>query len=266
MTSTTFAATEDDIPAGALPGHHSNGWPAPHWYGPGFAPAGSSTWTTAEDMTRFASAVLAGKAPGMAALESKAQADNGEIGYAWQTSDFDGREITWHNGGTAGMRTMLALDRQRQQAVVILGNTDRAVDGVGLTLAVGNGPVTAVDFPIPDLPTIAATLAGLWLAIIFAVAAVRGQDRLRVAAGLAAGAAGLLLLLAYGPWVWVPAWVWLPLVGAFLALAGHAALRSVNLPSWPGPVPSGRQRWARTRGALRAVVHLTVLGFAIWSL
>jgi CubicO group peptidase (beta-lactamase class C family) len=68
MSATTFAATADDIPPGAMPAHHDNGWRAPHWYGPGFAPAGSGNWTTAQDLTRFAAAVLANKVPGVAAL------------------------------------------------------------------------------------------------------------------------------------------------------------------------------------------------------
>ncbi len=268
MTSTIFAATAGDIPAGAIDGHQSNGWPAAHWYGPGFTPAGSSTWTNAEDMTRFAAAVLANKAPGMAALESKAQASGGEIGYAWQTMDVTGREITWHDGGTGGMRSMLALDRKRQQAVVILGNTNRDVDRVALALAASNGPIRAVDSPgVPDIPTIAGTLAGLLLVIASARQAARGQDRLRVAAALAGGAAGLLLLLAHGPWVWVPAWVWGPLTGAWVALAGYAVLRSVDLPIWPGRLASPwRRRWQRVGDVLSAAASLLVLGFAIWSL
>ena len=33
MTATTFAATEADIPSGAVRGHRENGWRAPYWYG-----------------------------------------------------------------------------------------------------------------------------------------------------------------------------------------------------------------------------------------
>jgi hypothetical protein len=107
----------------------------------------------------------------------------------------------------------------------------------------------------------------LWFVIAFASAALRGQDRLRVAAGLLAGAAGLLLLLAHGPWVFVAAWVWGPLTGASVALAGYAVLRSANLPTWPRPLGSPwRQRWRRTRDALSVAGNLIVLGFAIWSL
>ena len=65
-------------------------------------------------MTLFTWAVLTNQAPGMAALEPEAEADNGQIGLAWQITEFQNREITWHNGGTGGMRSMLALDRERQ--------------------------------------------------------------------------------------------------------------------------------------------------------
>jgi CubicO group peptidase (beta-lactamase class C family) len=274
MTATTFAATANDIPDGALEGHKSNGWRAPHWYGPGFAPAGSGTWTTAEDLTRFATAVLAGKAPGMAALEPEAEASTGEIGLAWHTSEIDRRGITWHNGGTGGMHTILALDRERQQAVVILGNTTRPADKAGLALAASDGTVAAVDsLGIPSIPTVAATFAGVWFLIIFATAAVRGRDRLSVASGLLAGAAGLLILLAHGPWLFVPAWVWSPLAGVCVAFAGHGVLRSMYLPIWPGPrqvhhpLEAPTRTWRRrVRGILSAVANLIVLGCVIWSL
>ena len=55
--------------------------------------------------------------------------------------------ITWHNGGTGGTRTMLALDRERGQAVVMMGNTARWVDRAGLTLAATDGEVPARDRP-----------------------------------------------------------------------------------------------------------------------
>jgi CubicO group peptidase (beta-lactamase class C family) len=65
MTNTTFAMTVDQIPAeGALP-HHDNGWPAPHWHGAAFIPPGTSTITTAEDVMKYARAIMeAGAGPG----------------------------------------------------------------------------------------------------------------------------------------------------------------------------------------------------------
>jgi hypothetical protein len=37
-------------------------------------------------------------------------------------------EIVWHNGGTAGYRTFLGLDKARQRAVVVLATANGADD------------------------------------------------------------------------------------------------------------------------------------------
>ena len=147
MTATTFALTEDEIPTGGVRGHRENGWRAAYWYGAAYLPAGSSTWSTAEDMMTFAQAVLAGRAPGMAALEPEGEATTGEIGLAWHTSEVERREITWHNGDTGGMHTMLALDRERGQAVIVLSNTSQSIDEAGLHLAAAAGTPVAADGP-----------------------------------------------------------------------------------------------------------------------
>ena len=102
MTNTTFVTAADQIPAGTATPHKENGWRAPHWYGTAFTPAGTSTYTTAEDVMKYARAVVERQAPGLAALEPVADADQGRIGLAWMTSEVSGRTLTWHNGGTGG--------------------------------------------------------------------------------------------------------------------------------------------------------------------
>ena len=259
MTATTFAATEADIPAGAVRGHQENGWRAPNWYGPAYQPAGSSTWTTAADMTLFTWAVLTNQAPGMAALEPEAEADNGQIGLAWQITDFQNREITWHNGGTGGMRSMLALDRERKQGVVVLGNTTRWVDQTGLGLAASDGPPAAVDRPaLPGIPRLIAVAVGLAFLVSFVSAALRGKEQLAVAIGLISGVSGLLILLAYGPWIFAPAWIWGPLTGASVALAAYGVLRAQDLPKVPAKRP-----WLAW---INAAVSLVVLALVVYAL
>ena len=86
MTNTTFVTAADHIPAGTATPNQENGWRAPHWYGTAFTPAGTSTYTTAEDMMKYARAVVERQAPGLAALEPVADADQGRIGLAWMTS------------------------------------------------------------------------------------------------------------------------------------------------------------------------------------
>ncbi len=107
MTNTTFVTVADQIPAGTATPHKENGWRAPHWYGAAFTRAGTSTYTTAEDMMKYARAVVERQAPGLAALEPVADADEARIGLAWITSQMSGRTLTWHNGGTGGYRSML---------------------------------------------------------------------------------------------------------------------------------------------------------------
>ena len=259
MTSTTFAVSEADIPEGAVRGHQENGWRAPYWYGEAYLPAGASTWTTAEDMAKYAWAVLTKQAPGMAALEPEAEASRGQIGLAWQVTEFQNRELTWHNGGTGGMRSMLALDRERQQGVVVLGNTSRWVDQAGLGLAASDGPPAAVDRPaLPGLPTLIAVVVGLAFLISFVSAALRGKDRLAVGIGLVSGLSGLLILLAYGPWTWAPAWIWATVTGAAAALAAYAVLRARDLPTVPA-----KRAWL---GWVNAAVSLIVLALVVYAL
>jgi CubicO group peptidase (beta-lactamase class C family) len=259
MTATTFATTEAEIPEGAIRGQWENGWRAPHWYGEAYLPAGSSTWTTAEDMIKYTWALLTEQAPGMAALEPEAESRNGQIGLAWHMSEFQNREITWHNGRTGGMQAMLALDRERGQGVIVLGNTTRSVDRAGLGLAASAGLPVAVDRPaIPALPTLIAIAVGLAFLVSFVSAALRGRDKLAVGIGLLSGVSGLLILLAYGPWTWVPAWIWGTLTGAAAALAAYAILRARDLPARPAKRP--------VLGYLNAAVSLIVLVLVVYGL
>ena len=205
MTATTFAATEADIPSGAVRGHRENGWPAP-WYGQAYLPAGSSTWTTARDMTLFTWAVLTNQAPGMAALDPEAESDNGQIGLAWQIRVPEpGDHLAQRR--TGGMRSMLALDREQQQGVM-LGNTSRWVNRAGLGLAASDGPRCRRPPRAAGIPGLIAIAVGLAFLVSFVSAALRGKDQLAVAIGLISGLSGLLILLAYGPWTFAPAWIW----------------------------------------------------------
>lgn len=259
LASTSFALSAADIPENGVRGHRENGWRAAHWYGAAYTPAGSSTWTTAEDVMRYAAAVLNKTAPGLAALEPEAESSLGQVGLAWQFIEFEGRDLTWHNGGTGGMHTMLALDRQRGQAVIVLGNTTRDVDRLGLALAAADGPPAAAEQRgLPGIGGIVGTVAGLAFLVSFVLAALRGGNRLAVGIGLVSGLTALLILLGYGPWTLVPAWVWGTMTGAAAALAAYAVLRARDLPNAPAKRPA--LAW------LNAAVSLFVLGFVVYAL
>lgn len=56
------------------------------------------------------------------------------IGYGWFTTRYADREIVWHNGATSGFRAYVGFERATGRGVVVLGNTDKAVEPIGLRL------------------------------------------------------------------------------------------------------------------------------------
>ncbi|PPI16051.1 hypothetical protein C5D04_06335 [Rathayibacter sp. AY1D2] len=90
-------------------------------------------------MARYAQALLTDDpALGVSAasvLDPRFDADGARIGLGWFTSESeDGGSVTWHNGGTSGYSTMLAMDRERGVAVFVNGDTASSVDELGLRL------------------------------------------------------------------------------------------------------------------------------------
>ena len=99
-------------------------------------------------MVRYAQALLDGSAPGVDALTPRWEAGldafaprwkvgQQKVGYARFTAEIEGRTITWHDGGTAGFASMIALDRASHRAVIILSNTNAQVGGAGIALLLG---------------------------------------------------------------------------------------------------------------------------------
>jgi D-alanyl-D-alanine-carboxypeptidase/D-alanyl-D-alanine-endopeptidase len=100
--------------------------------------------STADDMLRFASANL-GLSQVQArlrnalndSLEPKTLGPNDgiKLGLAWHIIDKralpERPETVFHNGGTGGFRSYLALVRDRKIAVVVLSNSDAEVDSLG---------------------------------------------------------------------------------------------------------------------------------------
>ncbi|MDT0328638.1 serine hydrolase domain-containing protein [Nocardiopsis lambiniae] len=136
MDDTYLPADGTELPADATLGHTDRGRTAAPWLAMAYAPAGGVRSTPA-DMERFARALLDGTAPGMAALEPRWDDGEDRIGYAWVVTDVEGTEVTWHNGGTGGFVSMLALDREADRAVVVLSNTTTDVEGEAVRLLTG---------------------------------------------------------------------------------------------------------------------------------
>lgn len=116
-------------------GHHFRRTPAPPWPVDGLPGAGALL-STATDLMMFAHAHLVPPegALGEAIRLSLTQHARG-IGLAWQlTSGRDGSRLAWHNGGTGGFRSMLALTPDDGHAVAVLSNQARSVDIPALRL------------------------------------------------------------------------------------------------------------------------------------
>lgn len=257
MNHTHFAMSVADVPADAARPWHENGWPAAYWYGPAFAPAGSSTWTTARDLARYAQALLSGRVPGRQALEPRQPIPGGSIGLAFHLRDVHGRTITWHNGGTGGYRTMLALDRTAGRAVMLLANSTRDVDAAGMFLAAtpaGAAPVGVDRFSVGWATLLGTVVAGLGLLVSFGLGMLRGRNRLALVNAVLSGATGLLLLLVHGPWAIVPAWLWGAIAGVSAVALIRGLQRARALPGWPA-----RRRWAALMASGTALLTLVVV-------
>lgn len=100
MTSTVFATSHAQLPADAVPGHDPGGRDRRVWVSEGQVPAGCCTWTTPEDLARYADALLGGRVPGAEALEPRADAAPGNrIGLFWQISPGPGQRTVTCIGG-----------------------------------------------------------------------------------------------------------------------------------------------------------------------
>jgi D-alanyl-D-alanine-carboxypeptidase/D-alanyl-D-alanine-endopeptidase len=103
-------------------------------------------WSSVDDLVRFLEAQLA--PPGGPLGEAirlthttLAAAGRAEQTMAWiRLTGRDG-SLLFHNGGTAGYRSFVAVDHGRGRAVVVLGSSDRSVDRRGMRLVQPSGVV-----------------------------------------------------------------------------------------------------------------------------
>lgn len=253
MTNTSIATTPDRVPAGAVVERTASGAQPQTWTNDGDAPAGSSTWTTAADLARYAQALLLAKAPGMSALDGSWPVPGGKIGMFWFSSEVANRQLTWHDGGVAGARTMLVLDRSAGVAYVVLGSSDRSVEDIGIGLATGQPARSRPGLPIPGLVVLVVTIAVL--ASLLRDLSKLG-NRVRVVGNVVMSVAMSILLLRVGPWVLFPGW-------AFGLVAGAAAaLIALAVPRWPHLTRPRRRIWAWVEAGLSVLV----LGVVCWGL
>lgn len=137
MTASDAPVTKEGLPPDAPRGLAGSSRPADPWTMNAEAPAGGVR-STAADMARYAEALLtADPALGVdpaTMLDPRFDDGDRRIGLAWFTETVGDRTVTWHNGGTGGYSSMLALDREAGTAVFVSGDTTASVDEIALQL------------------------------------------------------------------------------------------------------------------------------------
>ena len=150
MRSTSNTASPGML-ARLAPGHLITGEPTPAWDLNVVAPAGG-VYSSARDMVAYLQAymhrplrayVLAIQP--QRALEAGSEA---KIGLAWLLEQKQGQGYAWHSGQTGGYTSYAAFTTDGKRGVVVLTNTARVVDDLGLATLF---PGTAMP-PIKKLP------------------------------------------------------------------------------------------------------------------
>ncbi len=135
-TSVSVSAANTDR---LLPGHSRSGRPRPPLKD--LMPAAGSLRSTADDMLRFLAACLQsppgvlGEALDLAQRPQAKLAARIQVGLCWLILTTPaGNSIVWHNGGTWGFRSFAGFVPDQNRAAVVLSNTARSVDRIGLQL------------------------------------------------------------------------------------------------------------------------------------
>ncbi|HJZ74771.1 MAG TPA: serine hydrolase [Vicinamibacterales bacterium] len=154
MTSTAITLSPE-LKARLAVGHSPTLQPVANWDLPTLAGAGALRSTT-NDLLIFLAANLgytgSPLAPAMAAMLAVRRptgSANLDIALGWHILKTHGKEIVWHNGGTAGYRTFIGFDRAARTGVVVLSNagTVAGPDDIGRHLLDPQQPLLAQTAP-----------------------------------------------------------------------------------------------------------------------
>ncbi|WP_167150096.1 serine hydrolase domain-containing protein [Actinomyces sp. ZJ308] len=255
MEHTTLTAGQSDIPDGAIHGVQANGRRGQSLSGSGTNPAGAGVWSTPEDMTRYAQAVLADTVPGgtspqeprwPAEVMAGIKLPGEKVGYTWYTDVVDGHTIINHGGTTMEYMTHLAIDKGSGKAVMVY--TDQNTDGTASALAAAlltdgqkastaRMPISAEMLPQGMLLGAFSILA-LVMGLYTAARAASAPSRMAVACRAASIIACLMAAAASGPWVYLPTWI----LGVAALPGMYGIVRGITL--WPElPTLPRRRAW-----------------------
>ncbi len=130
--------------------------PATNWDLPTLAGAGALR-STVNDLLTFVSAALghtatplAGAFARMTATRRPTGAPNLDIALGWHVFTANGRDVYWHNGGTAGYRSFIGFDPAARVGVVVLSNSGSpvGVDDIGRHLLDPSAPLLDKNSPL----------------------------------------------------------------------------------------------------------------------
>jgi serine-type D-Ala-D-Ala carboxypeptidase/endopeptidase len=138
MTSTAITLSPE-MKSRLAAGHGPMLQPVANWDLPALAGAGALRSTTNDLLTFLAANIGHVKtplAPAMATMLTVRRPtgmSNLAIALGWHVLSVHGKEIVWHNGGTAGYRTFIGFDLQARVGVVVLSNAGTAAgpDDIG---------------------------------------------------------------------------------------------------------------------------------------
>lgn len=270
-----LGADIDAMPEGAAPPRVEGGAPATTWSASTYVAAGAGTWTTAEDLMRFLTAVQDGSASGLSSLEEVWHGDEGmDFGHGlgwWIIPTSDGEDVVGHGGTTNG--SMAFMGYRGDTAVVALSNT----------MLVDMAPFAAAALGVDDVPPVlqglptsipSLLLQSLLMMVVPGLLAItlmlrrrtligqRPLDRLRIISMPLGALAITLLALRLGSLATVGPMVWALCFGVVVT----ALVVGVTL--WPHtPTVRARFRWLRlTSFGLSVTVSLVIGTLMAWAL
>ena len=189
------AVTTPALRARLAPGHLADGTPAADWHFQAIAAAGAVR-SSARDMIAYLQSYM--RAPGpaqqLAVQPREVLAGQGDgdgvkrVGLAWVLDQAEGRPFAWHNGETGGYASFVGYTLDGKRGVVVLTNTARDVDGLGIgVLLPGSLPPLEQEEAAPEEiaidPAELAQYAGQYaLAPTFVLSVRQGPDGLLVGA------------------------------------------------------------------------------------
>jgi len=154
MTGTAITLSPD-LKSRLAVGHSATLQPVANWDLPTLAGAGALRSTTNDLLTFLAANLGYTKSPlapamaAMLAVRRPTGSGDMDIALGWHVLKTHGKEIVWHNGGTAGYRTFIGFDRAARSGIVVLSNagTVAGPDDIGRHLLDPQLPLLAMAAP-----------------------------------------------------------------------------------------------------------------------